>query len=241
MAKIFGKCLGKIVLMTAAALWAGCSDSEKADDTTKQGDSVLVQLQNVKKRVDEKPEVKDTSILNEASVTLYGCNGDCRGDSFFLVKKPFDGKDKEQTFENVEMTHDGAVHSQTARCYVKMLKAEDVVVEKNASIDVDAVIRIVNQRTPGLGHVCTKILKEPKSRTKRTKLFTAKMVLKLKINSDGSVESAESESTSIRQGFFSKISDEVVKKVSVWEFPKTQNGGAVTISLSFYEDNPSSL
>lgn len=90
MAKLFSKCLGKIVLMTAAALWAGCSDSEKADDTTKQGDSVLVQLQNVKKRADEKPEVKDTSILNEASVTLYGCNGDCRGDSFFLLKRSED-------------------------------------------------------------------------------------------------------------------------------------------------------
>lgn len=90
MAKIFGKCLGKIVLMTAAALWTGCSDSEKNEDADKQGDSVLVQLQNVKKRADEKPEVKDTSILNEASVTLYGCNGDCRGDSFFLLKRSGD-------------------------------------------------------------------------------------------------------------------------------------------------------
>jgi hypothetical protein len=51
MARLFSKCLGKIVLMTAAALWAGCNDSEKADDTTKQDDSVLVQLQNVKKRL----------------------------------------------------------------------------------------------------------------------------------------------------------------------------------------------
>ena len=225
MAKLFSKCLGKIVLMTAAALWAGCSDSEKNEAAAKQDSS----------------EVKDTSILDETSVTLYGCNGDCRGNSFFLVNKPFDGKDKEQVLENVGMTHDGPLHSQTARCYVKKLKAEDVVVEENASIDVDAVIMAVNQRIPGLGHVCTKILKEPKFRTKRTKLFTAKIVLKLKINSDGSVESAESESTSIRQGFFSKISDEVVKKVSVWVFPKTQNGGTVTISLSFYEDNPSSL
>ena len=79
MAAFFDKCLGKIVLMTAAALWAGCSDSEKNDDAAKQDSS----------------EVKDTSILDEISVTLYGCNGDCRGDSFFLVKKPFDGKDKE--------------------------------------------------------------------------------------------------------------------------------------------------
>ena len=32
MAKLFSKCLGKIVLMTAAVLWAGCSDSEKNED-----------------------------------------------------------------------------------------------------------------------------------------------------------------------------------------------------------------
>ena len=52
MAKLFSKCLGKIVLMTAAVLWAGCSDSEKNEAAAKQGSS----------------EVKDTSILNETSV-----------------------------------------------------------------------------------------------------------------------------------------------------------------------------
>ena len=42
MAKLFSKCLGKIVLMTAAALWAGCSDSEKSDGAAKQDNPKLV-------------------------------------------------------------------------------------------------------------------------------------------------------------------------------------------------------
>jgi TonB family protein len=36
MAKPFSKCLGKIVLMAAAVLWAGCDDSERNDGSAKQ-------------------------------------------------------------------------------------------------------------------------------------------------------------------------------------------------------------
>ena len=36
MAKLFGKCLGKIVLMAAAVLRAGCDDSERNDGSAKQ-------------------------------------------------------------------------------------------------------------------------------------------------------------------------------------------------------------
>ena len=36
MAKLFSKCLGKIVLMAAAVLWAGCDDSERNDGSAKQ-------------------------------------------------------------------------------------------------------------------------------------------------------------------------------------------------------------
>lgn len=56
MAKLFSKCLGKIVLMTAAALWAGCSDSEKNENTAKQDNPKLVHPWDTKKFFDEKPE-----------------------------------------------------------------------------------------------------------------------------------------------------------------------------------------
>lgn len=87
MAKLFGKCLGKIVLMVAAALWAGCSDSEKSDGAAKQDNPKLVHPWDTKKFFDGKPDgnllekkkkrrldsLRDTGRLIDSGVTaLYG-------------------------------------------------------------------------------------------------------------------------------------------------------------------------
>lgn len=77
MAKLFRKCFGNVVLMTAAALWAGCSDSEKNDDAAKQDssesgysweNSEFIKQQREKKNVDE-------NIKDNRCETLYGCAG----------------------------------------------------------------------------------------------------------------------------------------------------------------------
>ena len=209
MARFFRKCLGKIVLMTAAALWAGCNDSEKADDTTKQDDSVLVQLQNVKKRVDEKPEVKDSSILNEASVTLYGCNG-C---SFFLVKK----------------SRDSLKFPSKIRGAVKPLVKNQVNITKGSALGRDSVFAGLEKRTQALRHIYNKYLKQNPEH-----FFEGTMILKIKLLADGSVKECQIVLSTTNNKKFEK---DVRIAVSHWTFPKVESGETVaTFPITFQEN-----
>ena len=209
MARLFSKCLGKIVLMTAAALWAGCNDSEKADDTTKQDDSVLVQLQNVKKRVDEKPEVKDSSILNEASVTLYGCNG-C---SFFLVKK----------------SRDSLKRPSKNKGAVQPLVKNQITIAKGSALGRDSVFAGLEKRTQALRHIYNKYLKQNPEH-----FFEGTMILKIKLLADGSVKECQIVLSTTNNNEFEK---DVRIAVSHWTFPKVESGETVaTFPITFQEN-----
>ncbi|MBQ3715047.1 MAG: TonB family protein [Fibrobacter sp.] len=209
MARLFSKCLGKIVLMTAAALWAGCNDSEKADDTTKQDDSVLVQLQNVKKRVDEKPEVKDSSILNEASVTLYGCNG-C---SFFLVKK----------------SRDSLKRPSKNKGAVQPLVKNQITIAKGSALGRDSVFAGLEKRTQALRHIYNKYLKQNPEH-----FFEGTMILKIKLLADGSVKECQIVLSTTNNKEFEK---DVRIAVSHWTFPKVESGETVaTFPITFQEN-----
>ncbi len=209
MARFFRKCLEKIVLMTAAALWAGCNDSEKADDTTKQDDSVLVQLQNVKKRVDEKPEVKDSSILNEASVTLYGCNG-C---SFFLVKK----------------SRDSLKRPSKNKGAVQPLVKNQITIAKGSALGRDSVFAGLEKRTQALLHIYNKYLKQNPEH-----FFEGTMILKIKLLADGSVKECQIVLSTTNNKEFEK---DVRIAVSHWTFPKVESGETVaTFPITFQEN-----
>lgn len=209
MARFFRKCLGKIVLMTAAALWAGCNDSEKADDTTKQDDSVLVQLQNVKKRVDEKPEVKDSSILNEASVTLYGCNG-C---SFFLVKK----------------SRDSLKRPSKNKGAVQPLVKNQITIAKGSALGRDSVFAGLEKRTQALRHIYNKYLKQNPEH-----FFEGTMILKIKLLADGSVKECQIVLSTTNNKEFEK---DVRIAVSHWTFPKVESGETVANFPITFQEN----
>lgn len=195
--------------MTAAALWAGCNDSEKADDTTKQDDSVLVQLQNVKKRVDEKPEVKDSSILNEASVTLYGCNG-C---SFFLVKK----------------SRDSLKRPSKNRGAVQPLVKNQITIAKGSALGRDSVFAGLEKRTQALRHIYNKYLKQNPEH-----FFEGTMILKIKLLADGSVKECQIVLSTTNNKEFEK---DVRIAVSHWTFPKVESGETVaTFPITFQEN-----
>ena len=195
--------------MTAAALWAGCNDSEKADDTTKQDDSVLVQLQNVKKRVDEKPEVKDSSIRNEASVTLYGCNG-C---SFFLLKR----------------SGDSLKLPSKIRGAVKPLVKNQVNITKGSALGRDSVFAGLEKRTQALRHIYNKYLKRNPEL-----FFEGTIILKIKLLADGSVKECQIVSSTTNNKEFEK---DVRIAVSHWTFPKVESGETVaTFPITFQEN-----
>ena len=194
--------------MAAAALWAGCNDSEKADDTTKQDDSVLVQLQNVKKRVDEKPEVKDSSILNEASVTLYGCNG-C---SFFLVKK----------------SRDSLKHPSKNKGAVQPLVENQITIAKGSALGRDSVFAGLEKRTQALRHIYNKYLKQNPEH-----FFEGTMILKIKLLADGSVKECQIVLSTTNNKEFEK---DVRIAVSHWKFSKVESGETIaTFPITFQE------
>ena len=126
MAKNFSKFLGKIALMTAAALWAGCNDTEekkvcspielKKIDTSKYQDSI--------RKITVKPREE---IFHQA--LLYGVLPD-------VVRKGDDGKP-------------------VPRCRIKPLSAKNVVVE-GRDIDVQTFLKVYRQRVHGLRFICDK-------------------------------------------------------------------------------------
>ena len=126
MVKNFSKFLGKIALMTAAALWAACNDSEekkvcspielKKIDTSKYQDSI--------RKITVKPREE---IFHQA--LLYGVLPD-------VVHKGGDGKP-------------------VPRCRIKPLSAKNVVVE-GRDIDVQTFLKVYRQRVHGLRFICDK-------------------------------------------------------------------------------------
>ena len=126
MAKNFNKFLGKVALMAAAVLWAGCNDTEekkvyypielKKIDTSKYQDSI--------RKITVKPRVE---IFQQAY--LYGALPD-------VVHKGGDGK-------------------VVPRCRIKPLSAKNVVVE-GRDIDVRTFFKVYRQRVHGLRFICDK-------------------------------------------------------------------------------------
>ena len=126
MAKNFNKFLGKVALMAAAVLWAGCNDTEekkvyypielKNIDTSKYQDSI--------RKATVKPRM---TTLRQAA--LYGVLPD-------VVRKGGDGK-------------------VVPRCRIKPLSAKNVVVE-GRDIDVQTFFKVYRQRVHGLRFICDK-------------------------------------------------------------------------------------
>lgn len=126
MSKFFSKYLGKFALMTAAALWAGCNDTEekkvcspielKKIDTSKYQDSI--------RKITVKPRV-----VTFHQAFLYGVLPD-------VVRKGDDGK-------------------VVPRCRIKPLSAKNVVVE-GRDIDVQTFLKVYRQRVHGLRFICDK-------------------------------------------------------------------------------------
>ena len=77
MAKNFSKFLGKVALMTAAALWAGCGDSEKKADETVSQTSVKAKTQQVQEqpKKDIVDSVKEAESYMKRVTVLYGTRG----------------------------------------------------------------------------------------------------------------------------------------------------------------------
>ena len=173
MARLFSRCLGKIVLMTAAALWAGCSDSEKNDDAAKQDNPKLVHPWDTKKFFDEKPEgnllekkekrrldsLRDSGRLIDSGVTaLYGV----------YMASP-------KVIANAS-----AKTPQNSKGLAEFPVREKILVAEGSALDKESVFNVLVSFTPGLRHIYSiRYLKKNPD-----KHFEGEITLKFTISAD---------------------------------------------------------
>jgi hypothetical protein len=209
MAKNFSKFLGKIALMTAAALWAACNDSDKKTYPIKLKKGELSKIYRDSIPVKTlKPDLG--GFMQNQTVALYGVLPD-------VVHKGGDGK-------------------VVPRCRIKPLSAKNVVVE-GRDIDVQTFLKVYRQRVPGLRFIFDKnvrrrsdLASEFEGRIVLTlKIASSGEVVNVQIKSTTIAENSP----------FSAINEDVKESVSRWIFPKTQRGGTFTFPVILYEVIPS--
>ena len=276
MAKNFTKFLSKVTLMTAAALWAGCGDSEKKTDAPVALNNIkTVQSQNAdvsQSQILEKvvPSAKDSATADTLASENEAAESSA-SDSETVAETPKDsllkkavrvakmkpeigmiralyGVIEEDMGRAVALygvrppreiiAPDGPreIHQPqpVPRCLVKELTEEDVVVGEGSDIDVQTLLKVFRQRSPGIRHICNKNLyTNLKYRAKRTKEFEGKIVFEVKIAPSGDVENIKIKSSTV------PFSEEIKKSITRWVFSKTQKGGTFTFPVNLYEVIPS--
>ncbi|WP_294961288.1 AgmX/PglI C-terminal domain-containing protein [uncultured Fibrobacter sp.] len=227
MAKLFSKCLGKIVLMTAAALWAGCSDSEKSDGAAKQDNPKLVHPWDTKKFFDEKPDgnllekrekrrldsLRDTGRLIDSGVTaLYGV----------------------YVADSMVFANESAKAPPNSRGLAEFPDREKIQVVEESPLDKESVFNVLASFTPGLRHIYSirYLLKNP------DKHFEGEITFKLTISADGSVKEIQIVSSTTG---YKEFDEDIQKAVCRWKFPKVKSGETiVTFPITFHE-NPAEI
>ena len=222
MAKFFSKCLGKIVLMTAAVLWAGCDDSERNDGSAKQDNPKFVHPWDMKKFFDEKPEgnllekrekrrldsLRDTGRQIDSGVTaLYGV----------------------YVADSMVFANASAKKPPNSKGLVEFPDREKIQVAKESSLDKESVFNLLASYTPGLRHIYSikYLMKNP------DKHFDGEIVFRLTVVADGSIKDIKIISSTTD---YTEFDGEIQRAVSRWKFPKVKSGETVaTFPIRFYE------
>ena len=209
--------------MTAAALWAGCSDSEKNENTAKQDNPKLVHPWDTKKFFDEKPEgnllekkekrrldsLRDSGRLIDSGVTaLYGV----------YMASP-------KVIANAS-----AKTPQNSKGLAEFPVREKIFVAEGSSLDKESVFNVLVSFTPGLRHIYSiRYLKKNPD-----KHFEGEITLKLTIAADGSVKENQIESSTTG---YKEFDEDIQKTVSRWKFPKVKSGETIaTFPITFHEN-----
>lgn len=224
MAKLFRKCFGNVVLMTAAALWAGCSNSEKNDDAAKQDNPKLIHPWDTKKFFDEKPEgnllekkekrrldsLKNIGKLIDTGVTaLYGV----------------------YVADSMVVANASAKTPQNSKGLAEFPVREKISVAEGSSLDKESIFNVLVSFTPGLRHIYSiRYLKKNPD-----KHFEGEITLKLTIAADGTVKDIQIVSSTTG---YKEFDENIQKAVNRWRFPKVKSGETVvTFPITFHENS----
>lgn len=224
MAKNFSKFLGKVALMTAAALWAGCNDSDKKSDVSQSqilgnaaqsansslsADTLVSENEFAESSASDSVAViepaKDSLFKKAARIAkvksemgmiraLYGVVEEDMGRAVALY-----GVRPPREIIMPDGPREIHQPKPVPRCFVKELTDEDVIAGKDNDIDVEYFLKVFRQRSPGIRHICNKNLyTNLKYRAKRTKEFEGTIVFEMKIAPSGKVENVEIKSSMAR-------------------------------------------
>jgi TonB family protein len=216
MSNFFSKYLGKIALLAAAVLWAGCGESDKKADES--AESQTVQEQSKKAFVDSVQKVvRDSSITSE---TISGTRGRL---------EPILDEDKglgDSIVAGLLYGSGGGVMAET-KGEVQVPQESDIVIEKGYNLDERSVLKTIRQRTPGLRHIYNKNLKKKPE-------FKGTVVLKLKVDEMGNVENIVLDSSTTG---YEEFDEDIRRAVNRWKFEKKKVRGSFKIPFKFYEKN----
>ena len=227
MAKFLSKHLGKVALMTAAALWASCSDAKE-----EKIDRPVVEKSQASQTEDFKDTLKDigkkakskylpSQEMDTTGVTaLYGC-ANCG-------KKIIEIKTFASSAECLYGTCSGGDVEAKSNAVVTIPGEPDIEITGEISNAKPHVLKVVQARTPGLRHIYRKHLKKKTG-------FNGTVILNLKINANGDVENVVTKSSTTS---YQEFDAEIVKAVSRWKFSKSKTGGNMTIPFNFQEYGP---
>ena len=224
MAKFLRKYLGEFVLMAAAALWAGCGDSDKKGDSAKQENARFSHPWNTKKFFDEKnngyllekkkkrrlDSLRNIGELIDSGVTtLYG------------------------VYEaNPKVVASMSVKNQSkSKGLVDFPVREKISVVEKSSLDKESVFKVLVSFTPGLRHIYSikYLMKNP------DKHFEGEIVFKLIIVADGTVKDIQIVSSTTG---YKEFDEDIQKAVNRWRFPKVKSGETVvTFPITFHENS----
>ncbi len=224
MAKNFSKFLGKVALMTAAALWAGCNDSDKKSDVSQSqilgnaaqstnsslsADTLVSENEFAESSASDSVAViepaKDSLLKKVARVAkmkpeigmiraLYGVIEENMGRAVALY-----GVRPPREIIMPDGPREIHQPKPVPRCFVKELTETDVVAGKENDIDVQTLLKVFRQRSPAIRHICNKNLyKNVKYSAKRAKEFEGTIVFEMKIAPSGKVENVEIKSSMAR-------------------------------------------
>jgi len=223
-----------LALMTAAALWASCSDAkeEKVDEhaTPKTQASQSKDIQNAIKTINKNANSKylPSREMDTSGVTaLYGC---------INCEKATIQEDSAKLDSIVELvgclygTCGGGGIATKAKGNVTTPTENDISVDVDSSNTKSLILKVVRQRTPGLRHIYNKYLKIRENDKKPS--FKGTIVLKLEIGDLGAVSNVLVKSTTTD---YPEFDEQIAKAVSRWKFPQAKHVGSITIPLTFQE------
>jgi TonB family protein len=208
--------------MTAAALWAGCGDSDKRGDSAKQENARFDHPWNTKKFFDEKNNGNLLEKKKKRRLDSLRNIGELIDSGVTALYGVYEANPKAVASMSVK-------NQSKSKGLVDFPVREKISVVEKSSLDKESIFNVLVSFTPGLRHIYSiRYLKKNPD-----KHFEGEITLKLTIAADGTVKDIQIVSSTTG---YKEFDENIQKAVNRWRFPKVKSGETVaTFPIRFYE------